>query len=74
MTRETKLQAIEKPLKFIDFLEGKVPVQVKYSRKLLTADHKSNVGKFKHNYMITICTVCKVSYLFIFFFIYLILL
>eukprot|EP00602_Paraphysomonas_sp_CaronLab_P003746 CAMPEP_0185034032 /NCGR_PEP_ID=MMETSP1103-20130426/23525_1 /TAXON_ID=36769 /ORGANISM="Paraphysomonas bandaiensis, Strain Caron Lab Isolate" /LENGTH=481 /DNA_ID=CAMNT_0027570519 /DNA_START=220 /DNA_END=1666 /DNA_ORIENTATION=+ len=46
-------------LKFIDFLESHVPIKVKYSRKLLTADHKSNVGKFKHNHMVTIAPVCK---------------
>lgn len=49
----------QQALRFIDFLEGKIPIQSKYSRKLLTADHKSNVGKFKHNYMVTICPVCK---------------
>jgi nonsense-mediated mRNA decay protein 3 len=51
----------QQALRFIDFLEGKVPIQTKYSRKLMTADHKSNIGKFKHNFIVTISTVCKVS-------------
>lgn len=46
-------------LRFIDFLEGQIPVKVKYARKLVTADHKANVGNFKHNHLVEICPVCK---------------
>jgi NMD protein affecting ribosome stability and mRNA decay len=47
-------------LKFVDFLTNHVPMTLKYTKKLLTADHKSNTGKFKHNLMVTIAPVCKV--------------
>jgi nonsense-mediated mRNA decay protein 3 len=31
----------------------------KYSRKLVSADHTSNIGDFKHNYMVDIAPICK---------------
>jgi nonsense-mediated mRNA decay protein 3 len=46
-------------LRFIDFLESHVPIKVKYSRKLVTADHKANTGDFKHNHMVEISPICK---------------
>jgi hypothetical protein len=45
--------------RFIDFLESKVPANSKYSRKLVTADHVSNVGHYKHNYLVEIAAPCK---------------
>ena len=46
-------------LRFISFLESKIPVTTKYARKLVTADNKANIGNFKHNHMVTIAPVCK---------------
>jgi nonsense-mediated mRNA decay protein 3 len=34
----------QKAVRFIDFLEGHVPIKVKYARKLVSADHCSNQG------------------------------
>lgn len=47
-------------IRFIDFLSSHVPTKAKYSRKLISADHKSNVGKFKHNHIVEIVPLCKV--------------
>ncbi|CAE7566185.1 nmd3, partial [Symbiodinium microadriaticum] len=52
-------QERQQGLKFVDFLESHVPIKLKYTKKLLTADHKSNTGKFKHNLMVTIAPLCK---------------
>ena len=46
-------------LRFISFLESKIPVTTKYARKLVTADNKANIGNFKHNHVVTIAPVCK---------------
>ena len=46
-------------IRFIDFLEGNVPMKSKYSRKLVSADHTSNIGNFKHNYICDIAPLCK---------------
>lgn len=46
-------------MKFIDFLQANTPTKTKYARKLVTADHKSNVGDFKHNFIVEIAPVCK---------------
>ena len=37
----------QKAVRFIDFLEGHVPIKVKYARKLVSADHCSNQGVLK---------------------------
>lgn len=50
----------QQAMRFIDFLSAHVPVHTKYSRKLISADHKSNIGKFKHNYIVQIVPICKV--------------
>ncbi len=47
-------------IRFIDFLEGVIPIQQKYSRKLISADNKSNTANYKHNYGVVIAPVCKV--------------
>jgi nonsense-mediated mRNA decay protein 3 len=46
-------------MRFLNFLENHVPTKTKYSRKLISADHKSNIGKFKHNFIIEIVPLCK---------------
>ena len=46
-------------VRFIDFLEGHVPIKNKYSRKLVSADHKDNTANFKHNYLVEIVPICK---------------
>lgn len=46
-------------LRFIDFLKGQIPLKVKYSRKLISADHSDNTADFKHNYLIEIVPICK---------------
>lgn len=48
-------------LRFIEFLNGNVPTKVKYSRKLVSADHSANTANFKHNYLIEIAPICKVT-------------
>jgi nonsense-mediated mRNA decay protein 3 len=50
----------QKAVRFIDFLENHVPCRTKYARKLISADHSSNIGEFKHNYIVEIVPVCKV--------------
>lgn len=46
-------------LRFIEFLNNHVPTKMKYSRKLVSADHTNNVGDFKHNYLVEIAPICK---------------
>lgn len=46
-------------MRFIDFLTSKIPAKSNYSRKLVSADHKSNIGKFKHNFIVHIIPICK---------------
>jgi nonsense-mediated mRNA decay protein 3 len=46
-------------LKFIDFLKGTIPMKFKYSRKLISADRQSNIGEYKHNYLIELVPLCK---------------
>ena len=46
-------------VRFLDFLSHHVPTKSKYARKLVSADHKGNVGDFKHNYFVEIIPVCK---------------
>lgn len=46
-------------VRFLDFLSHHVPTKSKYARKLVSADHKANVGDFKHNYFVEIIPVCK---------------
>ena len=48
-------------VRFESFLSSHVPTKTKYARKLVSADHKSNVGKFKHNFIVEIVPLCKVS-------------
>lgn len=48
-------------VRFIDFLGGLLPTRVKYARKLVSADHKSNVANFKNNFFIELAPICKVS-------------
>jgi nonsense-mediated mRNA decay protein 3 len=45
--------------RFVDFLSSHVPVKTKYARKLLSADHSANVGKFRHNHLVEIAPLCK---------------
>lgn len=49
----------QQALKFIAFLGDVVPIKTKYSRKLISADQKSNTADFKHNYMVDIAPICK---------------
>ena len=46
-------------VRFIDFLTGYIPIRVKSTRKLVSADHTSNLGNFKNNYMVEIAPLCK---------------
>lgn len=46
-------------VRFFGFLESHVPMKVKYSRKLVSANHKENTGDFKHNYLVEIVPICK---------------
>lgn len=49
----------QQAMRFQDFLQSHVPTRTKYSRKLISADHKSNIGKFKHNFIVEIAPLCK---------------
>ena len=51
-------------MRFNEFLTCHVPAKVKYSRKLVSADHCSNVGDFKHNFLVDIAPICKVFHYF----------
>ena len=46
--------------RFLDFLEGVIPIESKYARKLVSADNHSNTANYKHNYGVTIAPICKV--------------
>lgn len=46
-------------MRFIDFLSSHIPMRNKYSRKLVSADHKSNIGEFKHNFIVEVVPICK---------------
>lgn len=45
--------------RFIDFLENVIPVKVKHSKKLVSADNHSNVANFHHTNLVTIVPICK---------------
>lgn len=45
--------------RFISFLENVVPVKVKYSKKLIGMDDKSNTANYKYTNLVEICTLCK---------------
>lgn len=45
--------------RFLDFLEGVIPIESKYARKLVSADNHSNTANYKHNYGVTIAPICK---------------
>jgi nonsense-mediated mRNA decay protein 3 len=49
----------QQAVKFIDFLESYIPMTLKYSRKLVSADHTNNIGNYKHNYIVLIPPICK---------------
>jgi nonsense-mediated mRNA decay protein 3 len=49
-------------LRFIEFLNAHVPTKMKYSRKLVSADHSANTANFKHNFLVDIVPICKVSW------------
>jgi nonsense-mediated mRNA decay protein 3 len=51
----------QRAVRFIDFLEHHIPTKTKYSRKLVSADHTNNIGEFKHNFIVEIVPICKVS-------------
>ena len=46
-------------VRFIDFLEGHVPLRQKHSRKLVSSDIKACTGNFKDNYLIELVPICK---------------
>lgn len=46
-------------LKFIDFLSGHVPLQDKYSRKLVSADKKNGIAEYKNNFLVELAPICK---------------
>ena len=45
--------------KFVDFLVGHLPAQVKYSKQLISTDFKSNVYNYKHTFVAEVPPVCK---------------
>jgi nonsense-mediated mRNA decay protein 3 len=45
--------------RFISFLENVAPIQVKTSKKLISADLKSNTANFKFTNYVEICPLCK---------------
>ncbi len=49
-------------MRFIDFLSAHIPMKTRLSRKLVSADHKSNVANFKNNYFVEIVPICKVIF------------
>lgn len=53
----------QQAMRFIDFLSSYIPIKSKLSRKLVSADHKSNVANFKNNYYVEIVPICKVRLL-----------
>jgi nonsense-mediated mRNA decay protein 3 len=46
-------------LRFVEFLKGNMPLKIKYSRKLISADKSDNTAEFKHSYLIDIAPICK---------------
>uniref|UniRef100_K3X9M7 60S ribosomal export protein NMD3 n=1 Tax=Globisporangium ultimum (strain ATCC 200006 / CBS 805.95 / DAOM BR144) TaxID=431595 RepID=K3X9M7_GLOUD len=46
-------------LRFVDFLQECVPIKLKYSKKLISADNHSNTHNYKFSYMVDIAPVCK---------------
>ena len=48
--------------KISDYLFNFIHIQVKYSRKLISADHSANIGEFKHNFIVELVPLCKVVY------------
>jgi nonsense-mediated mRNA decay protein 3 len=54
-------QSKNQALRFIEFLNGNVPTKMKYSRKLVSADKSDNTANFKHNFLVDIVPICKVS-------------
>ena len=44
---------------FIDFLTDVIPIKSKNSKKLISADQKSNTHNFKFTYMVEIVPLCK---------------
>jgi nonsense-mediated mRNA decay protein 3 len=49
----------QQAMRFISFLEAHVPLSKQHSRKLVSADNKSNEGNFKENYFVEIVPLCK---------------
>ena len=49
--------------RLIDFLKSYIPMKVKFTRKLVSADHNSNLGNFKNNFIVEIVPICKVSHI-----------
>lgn len=45
--------------KFVDFLVGHLPTQVKYSKQLISTDFKSNIYNYKHTFVAEIPPICK---------------
>jgi len=50
----------QQALRFIDFVTNNIPTRSKYARKLVSADHSSNIANFKHNHIVEIVPLCKV--------------
>ena len=48
--------------KYRIYVVSKSTLQVKYSRKLISADHSANIGEFKHNFIVELVPLCKVGY------------
>lgn len=48
-------------LRFIEFLNANVPTKSKYARKLVSGDKSDHTANFKHNFLIEIVPICKVS-------------
>lgn len=52
-------QQRQQAARFISFLESHVPITKKHTRKLVSADHSSNVGNYKDNHFVQIVPLCK---------------
>jgi nonsense-mediated mRNA decay protein 3 len=48
-----------KSARFIAFLESVVPIQTKFSKKLISTDDKNNTANFKYTHYVEICPLCK---------------
>eukprot|EP00742_Colponemidia_sp_Colp-10_P002276 GILJ01002430.1.p1 GENE.GILJ01002430.1~~GILJ01002430.1.p1 ORF type:complete len:528 (+),score=93.79 GILJ01002430.1:79-1662(+) len=46
-------------MKFVDFLQGIVPVRVKDSKQLISQDDRSNTYNYKYSFSVEIAMVCK---------------